>query len=56
MNPKPKIVLSSNRYRFAHLLRHFTNAVALAKAGEYLQPPDLFRAMDSLGYLSQEKC
>ena len=52
MTSKPKItLLNQNKYLFQHLLRHFQQAIQLTQSGEYLQPPDIFRMLDAMGYL-----
>jgi hypothetical protein len=55
MASKTKIILSQSKHLFQHLLRHFHQAIQLAKSGEFLQPPDIFRLLDSMGYLCHEK-
>lgn len=56
MSTKPKITLQNHtKYQFQHLLRHYQQAIELTKSGEYLQPPDIFRVLDSMGYLCHEK-
>lgn len=56
MTSKPKItLLNQNKYLFQHLLRHFQQAIQLTQSGEYLQPPDIFRMLDAMGYLCHEK-
>lgn len=56
MATKTKITLvNHNKYQFHHLLRHYQQAIEMTHSGEYLQPPDIFRVLDSMGYLCNDK-
>lgn len=53
MSGKQKIVLTqSHKYQFSHLLKHFKTATK--DVPEYLQSADVFKILESMGFLPEQ--